>query len=242
MEKENKHKKDISKEVIAEIEARGIKMMPRSYFIFKSFMFVGLIFLLSLFTLYIGSLIVFVLRANEIMYFQGMGFHALMPILRSFPWYLVSLAIVLIIVVEIVSKRFQFVYRKPLLYSLIVIILFTVAGSYLIERSSVHQHLFMMAQREELPVVGRMYRNLGNLDIENAYFGKVIEKEGEDWIMELENGERVSLEINRQTKGRRIYLEAEEGDSVLVIGEMKDGSIDVQAFRRVPGRFKMNER
>jgi hypothetical protein len=241
MKKEN-NQKLISEKVISEIGKRGIKMKPKLYFIIKSLLFIGSIFLLSLFVLYLGSLIVFVLKVNNIFYFHGMGFHAIRSVILSFPWYLVFLAVALIISIEIISKRFSFIYRKPLIYSLITIIILTSIGSFLIEKSSVHQYFFNLAKHEKLPVAGKMYRNLGNIDIENTYFGKALKKEGGNWIIELDSGEKVFLIINEQSIGRRIYLEIKEGSEVMVIGEMKNGLIDVFAFRRIDGRFRINER
>lgn len=241
MKNEN-NQKTISEKVTSEIKKKGIKMKSRLYFVAKSFSFIGLIFLLFLFILYLGSLIIFVLRANNILYFQGMGFPAFKTIILSFPWYLVFLATVLIVFVEIISKRFQFVYRKPLAYSLLVVIIITLIGSFLVEKSSVHQYFYNFSQREKIPLVDKMYRNLGSLDIEDAYFGKVLDKKEGYLILELDSGEIVSLVISEKIRGHGIYLESEKGDNILVIGEMKNDTIDVFSFRRINGYFRINER
>ncbi len=233
--------KEINKKVISKIEEERIKMKSKLYFILKSFLVIGIMFLLSLFILYLGSLVVFVFRANNILHFHGMGFRAFRSIIFSFPWYLISLSFALTILVGLMGKRFRFIYQKPLLYSLVGIILITLLGSFLIEKSSIHQHFFSLAKREKLPVVGRMYRNLGDLDIENAYFGKVLEK-GDYWTVELENGQVFYLKITEKTIGRRIYSKLEEGDNVLIIGQINNSLIDVFAFRKINSRFRINER
>ncbi len=233
--------KEINKKVISKIEEERIKMKSKLYFILESLLVIGVIFLLFLFILYLGSLVVFVFRSNNILHFHGMGFSAFRSIIFSFPWYLISLSFGLIILVGVVGKRFQFIYQKPLFYSLVGIILVTLFGSFLIEKSSIHQHFFSLARREKLPVMGKMYRNLGNLDIENAYFGKVLEK-GDQLTVKLEDGQVVSLKITEKTISRRLYFELEEGDDLLIIGQIENGLMDVFAFRKINHRLRLNER
>ncbi len=246
MKKEN-NKNLIAEKVISKIKKGELKMKPKAYFIAKSILVIGLLILTILLILYFTSLVIFVLKVNDILLFHGMGFQATRSILLSFPWYLVLLIFVLLILIEIISKRFQFVYRRPLLLSLFVILSLIAISSLLIERSSLHYSFFRLAEREDLPFIGKMYRDLGNLDMDDAYFGIILQKENDFWIMELDSGETVNLKVTEKTKGRHIFLEIEEGNEVIVIGEMRDGLIDVISFKKIERRFrhrnqKINER
>ncbi len=246
MKKENSEN-EITERVVSKIEKGELKMKPRAYFIAKSLLVIGLLALATLLLLYFGSLIVFVLRVNNILLFHGMGFYAIRSILLSFPWYLVFLTLVLIILIEIIGRRFQFVYRKPFIISLFAILFIVTASSFLIESSSLHHSFYKLAEQERLPLAGRMYRELGNLDIEDTYFGIILEKERNFWKMELDSEEIVSLKITEKTRGRRTFSEIEEGEKVIVIGEMNEGIIDVVSFKKIERRFrhhnqKLNER
>ncbi len=237
----------ITERVVSKIEKGELKMKPRAYFIAKSLLVIGLLALATLLLLYFGSLIVFVLRVNNILLFHGMGFQVIRSILLSFPWYLVFLAFVLIILIEIIGRRFQFVYRKPFIVSLLAILLIVTASSFLVEGSSLHHSFYRLAEQERLPVAGRMYRELGNLDIDDTYFGIISEKESDLWKMELDSGEIVGLKITEKTRGRRTFSEIEIGEKVIVIGEMEEGIIDVVSFKKIERRFKhhnsrLNER
>jgi hypothetical protein len=246
MKKEN-NENLITKKVISKIEKGELKMKPRFYFVAKSFLVIGLLTLASLFLLYFGSLIVFILRVNNILLFHGMGFQVIRNILLAFPWYLVFLILILIIVIETIGKRFRFIYRKPLIVSLSAILFIVVASSFLIESSSLHHSFYRLAEQERLPLAGRMYRELGNLDIEDTHFGIILEKKNDFWIMELDSGEAVKLKITEKTRGRRTFLETEEEEKVIVVGEMKEGVIDVDSFKKIERRFRhynqrLNER
>ncbi len=245
MKKKNSEN-SITGKVVSKIEKGELKMKPRAYFIAKSFLFIGLLALVILLLLYFGSLIVFVLRVNNILLFHGMGFYATRSILLSFPWYLILLISILIILIEIIGRRFRFVYRKTFIISLLTILFIVVVSSFLIEKSSLHYSFYRLAEQETLPLFGRMYRELGNLDIEDVHFGIILEKKSDLWKMELDSGEIVSLKITEKTRGRRTFSEIEEG-KVIVIGEMEGGVIDVVSFKKIERRFRhhnqgLNER
>ena len=241
MKKEN-GKNSIKEEVISKIEKGDVEMRTKRYFFLRTTLVVGLIFLLSLFVLYLGSLIIFVFRANDIMLFSGMGFHGIRVILWSFPWYLIILIVALIVLVEVMAKEFSFVYRRPLMYSFLGIVVLVALGSFMIEAMSVHRTFFDMAKEERLPVMGGMYKHLGGIDIDNAYFGVLLEKDGNTWKMELESGETVLLEITRNTKGLRMLEEIKEGSKIVVIGEREGDVVEVLGFRRINGRGRGIER
>ncbi len=239
MKKENS-KNPITEKVVSKIERGELKMKSRAYFVAKSFLVIGLLVLFSLLLLYLGSLIVFVLRVNDILLFHGIGFYAIRSILLSFPWYLVFLIFVLILLIGVIGRKFQFVYRRPLIVSLIAILVMVIVSSVLIERSSLHYSFFRLAEQQRLPVAGGMYRNLGNIDIDNAHFGVILEKQNDLWVMELDSGERAKLKVTEKTKGKRLYSQIEEGEKVLVIGEMDEGVIDVINFKTIERRSRSN--
>jgi len=246
MKKEN-NKNLITEKVVSKIERGELKMKPKVYFIAKSILVISSLILTFLLVLYFGSLIIFVLRINDILLFHGMGFQVIRSILLSFPWYLVFLIFTLIILIEIIGKRFQFVYRKPFIVSLFAILVLVIISSFLIERSSLHYSFFRLAEQERLPLAGRMYRDLGNLDIDNAYFGIILKKESDFWIMKLNSGEMVNLKITEKTRGKRTFSEIEEGEKIIVIGEMEEGLIDVVNFKKIERQFRhhnqrLNER
>ncbi len=237
MEKDNKEK-EISRRVVSKIKQGELKMKPKAYFAAKTTLFVGLLALAFLLALYFGSLIIFVLRINDIFLFHGMGPQAIRSILLSFPWYLVLLLLALIILAEVIAKKFRFIYRKPLIVSLLIILILVFLTSFLVDKSSLHHSFFKLAKQERLPLAGRMYRDLGNLEMENVYFGRILGKRDNLWIMELDSGEEVSLKITERTRGRRIFSEIEKSNKVIVIGELEDDLIDTHSFKRIEGRFR----
>ena len=228
MEKENNN--SIAKKITSKIERGEVEMKPRLYFLTQFFLWVVLIASLSLITLYVGSLIIFTLRVNDIHLFRGMGIRALRPIISSFPWFVVALLLALVFVTGVAIKKSKISYKKPLLYSFIAILTLALFAGFLIDRSSFHDRLWQGARQNEVRFVEGMYRRMSNIDIENAYFGNLKEEKG-DWFIATDEDEFILDMTN--ARGRRVFLEAEDGDKVLVIGEVEGGELKVYHFKRL---------
>ncbi len=240
MKKEN-NKNLISKKIISKIKKGEVKMKPRFYFLIKSLLVIGILFLFFLFVIFFVSLIIFVFQKNNFFVLLGMGNFGLRAFILHFPWYLLLIAFILIIVIETVSKKFKFIYRKPLIYSFLFIIIFTFIGSIFVNNVSLHKYLLKMAEEDRLPIGGRMYRNIGDIEMENIYFGKLLEKKEDYWIMEFDDGEIVKLEITEKTRGHRFFPEIEMGSDVVVIGEKDNSVVNVLRFKKMNG-YRRNER
>jgi len=229
MEKENKN--SIAKKVISKIEGEDVKMKSRFYFLTQFSLWVVLIASLLFIALYIGSLIIFILRKNNIHLFRGMGMGVVRSIISSFPWFVIVLLLALVFLTGIAIKKSKISYKKPLIYSFIVILFFTVIGGFLVDRSSVHDRLWKRAQRNEIHFIDGMYRRMGNIDIDNAYFGNLKELE-EGWSIITEDNREYILDMTNARK-KRIFLRSRDGDRILVIGEQEDNRLKVSYFKNL---------
>ena len=229
--------------VISKIKRGEVKMRPKSYFISKTVLIFLFTALFSLFALYLGSFIVFILQENAILAFSYMGMEGFKLAFLSFPWYLMLLVLSIVIFIEVIVKRFSLVYRRPFIYSILAIFLLVVAGSAMVSTTSVHRSFFDLAEQERLPVMGGMYRHFGDLDIEHVHMGEILEIKNGHITMELEDGDMVHLNITKDTKGhRRVSEELKEGEYIVVIGERVNGTVEVVRFRGLNKGLRRNER
>ena len=79
---------------------------------------------------------------------------------HAIPW-LVALVVVSIIVLELFVREFPMAYRRPILYSLIVIGAVMLLGIFVIDRMHAHEALERRAMQGRLPGAGRLYRHYG---------------------------------------------------------------------------------
>jgi len=139
------------KNIIDKIKKGEIKMKPKAHFVLRTLLIVLGTSVGFLFALYLTSFILFSMQAVC----------GLMPILISLPWLLIFLSVALIIVLEILTKQFSFVYRRPVLYIVLVIIISVLFGSFVVNKTKVHPFLFDRAEKHRLPIMGPMYRGYG---------------------------------------------------------------------------------
>lgn len=232
--KNNDREPSISRRVSDAIRQGDIKMHSRSYFWAKGMLFFGVLVLLVSLILYLGSLLVFVLRANSILVLPGLGLYGLRAILLSFPWFILALTVVLVGILEWTAKRFAVVYRRPLIYSLLIIMVLAVTGSILMENLSFHRFVSGLAKERQLPAVGRMYRHLSDLEMDNVYFGVISEKEVDHWKLKLNDGSEIVLDLENLVQGRRLQDRLAVGSEVVVIGEeVRPDVVSVVRFRRL---------
>ncbi len=238
-----KSKNNLLKEiVISRIKNEKLQMRPRFYFLLEAVFVFILGFLLFSFALYFGSLIVFVLRENNFFLFYGTGLQGMRIAFSAFPWHTITFILTLVLGIEVIVRKFSLIHRKPFIYSILGMVFLIFVGGLLIDRTSVHGMLFEMAQQDELPVGGRMYRRLGNVDFENTYFGRIITEEEDGWMLKTEKGEKIILKVGERSRGKRMFLDVRAGNEVLVIGETSNGTVDVLGFRKINGRLRSNER
>jgi len=146
---------NLTEKILNKLRSGEFKMKPRIYFILKAILIILGTLIVALFTLFLISFISFALRTN----FRGFG-----VLFSSIPWLLIIVAAFLIIVLEILFKHFAFTYRRPILYSVIGILIVVILGTLIIDRTPFHRGLFDRAREGRLPIFGPIYRNFGPRD------------------------------------------------------------------------------
>jgi len=175
------------------IKSGEITMKPKAYFILKTILITTVSVVLFLFVIYTVSFLIFSLQTSGIWSLPSFDFHDIRILLSSLPWLLIVLSIVLILALEIFAKRIAFVYHRPIMYSLILIIIVVFLASFLISLTSLHSNLFERARNQRLPIVGQWYRNYGTPRIDNIH--KASDKERRNSI-ESFNINKTQEELN----------------------------------------------
>lgn len=149
-----------TQKIIDAIEEGRIKMRPKWHFVFKALLGVVGAIIAGLALLYVSSLLVFTLHAPT------MGVHPMGPrpvgifvFIRSLPWFLILSSIVFLALLEWLVKKYSFGYRKPLLYSLLGILGFTVLSSLALDAFRAHDRLYRFAEEREVPIMRPIYRH-----------------------------------------------------------------------------------
>lgn len=136
----------ISEKILEKIKFGQIKMRPRLYFVFKLVLLIfGVLLALGL-ALFLTSFFFFTLRMGGI-WFDLRG-----------PWSVLLFVLVLVILLEILLSRFKFAYQRPLIYSLLGLLLLLVLFGWGLDRTDMHSRMMRQTERGRYPWMGRFYR------------------------------------------------------------------------------------
>jgi len=225
-------KSSISDKVLDQIKGDQVKMRPKIYFVLKTLLIVLGIFIVALFALYLVSFIVFALRASGAWYLSGFGFPGIKASIILIPWLLILMALILIIILEVLVKRFSFSYRQPILYSALAIIIFVLLGSFAIGQTGLHPNLFQRAREGRLPVAEKFYRGFGMGKFHNVHRGIVSGLTDNGFSIKTCNDEILIVIVSSET---RFLFEGdvEINDMVIILGERDNHTITATGVRKV---------
>lgn len=225
-------KSSISDKVLDQIKGDQVKMKPRIYFVLKTLLIVLGIFIVTLFALYLVSFIVFALRASGAWYLSGFGFRGIKASIVLIPWLLILMFLALIIILEVLVKRFSFSYRQPILYSVLGIIIFVFLGSFAIGKTGLHPNLFQKAREGRLPVAEKFYRGFGMAKFHNVHRGIVSELIDNGFSIKTRNDEILTVVVSPET--RFLFKgNIKAGDIVIILGKRDDHTITALGVRKI---------
>lgn len=150
----NNESNSIKSRILNTIEAGKVQMRPRWQFILRaSLLLIGTI-LIVLSVVYLTSFIIFITKMTP-----GPGpDRGVIMYLTSLPWLMILVAIIFVIILELLVRRYSFAYRKPLLYTIIGIAIFTLVTGFIVAETPLHRHLMDRAEENHLPFGNQLYR------------------------------------------------------------------------------------
>ncbi len=220
----NKNIQNIAKSVLQKIQAEDVTMHSRYYFLLRSAMWIiAAIFLFGL-TLYITSMIGFIFIGNGMGALAGFGMAGVFIMLRSLPWLLILIALGLVFLLEYLGAQFSFIYKKPLVYSLLGVSVLMVVGGTLLAQTSMHHRAFALGEEYKVPGAGRIYQEYVLRRDGEVYIGTISTITDSAVNLMLRNGESKLLGLTEDTK-RSPRRALEQGMMVMVmVGSDDDGT------------------
>lgn len=224
------------------IQKRQVKMRSKAYFVLKTGLLILGIALVALFVLYLVSFIFFVLRANGAWDMPSFGPRGLRASFMLWPWVLILAVVILVMALEWLIKRYAFAYRRPIFYSVALVILVVAVGGFMIDRTPLHRNIFRHTQERETPFAGRFYQNYGMPKIEDLQRGTVVEVEENKILLEERDGITHNILTNSATKLMPPGFEIKVNDEIMVLGKEENGIVQALGIRKVGDDFRFTPR
>jgi len=219
--------------VLAAIEGGKVTMRPKWHFLLKTALAIAGVVFLTLTLVYLVSFVVFAMRQNGSWYVTCFGSRGLRAFLTAMPWLLIFVAAAIFAILEVLVRRFSFSYRRPLLYSIIGILIFVSLSSLLVAHTRLHPGLLRHAQERRLPFGGAFYRGYGMKGARDVEPGFVVRLMDEGFEMDTYRGAHVPVLVTPSTEfipDGRVMV----GDHVIVFGPTDEGRIHAFGVRVVP--------
>lgn len=226
--------KNLREEVLGKIKSGSIKPHSKFYFTFRNALLVLVIVVIFLILLFITSFVIFALKTSELWFLPIFGIQGIEILISNFPWILVFAIIIFTVFLEVLANRFNFVFLKPLLYSLLLIIFIVVAFSFFINSTPLHPFVYEKARKENISVLKPFYDKFTRPNPTDFHPGTVIDEiKDNTFAIELADKTKISVKISENTRIRpefKIY----RGGRILVIGKIKNGIIEAEAIDNAP--------
>jgi len=129
------------KKIAEKLKSENIEMRPKWHFWLRSLLLAVSIFLIFALTLFLTSFAFFC--------------HARPGLFLGWPYFsAVLLAIAFILVAEALLSKYAFSYRKPVIYTLVAIVLFVFIFGFFISKSDFHSRI----ERRNIPFIRKIYK------------------------------------------------------------------------------------
>lgn len=222
---------ELKTKILYIVSKENIKMIPRWKFVLYSGLgIIGIIFafLLAIFT---GSLILFVLSKYGFLDMPFFDFIRTLHALNAIPVLLLLSTVLLLVLIEVISRSYTFSFRRPLGITLLAITSVTVVISFLISKSGVHEIIRDYTKNHHFDMMSKAYdrpRDFRREDGVTVVRGLVIETSTTTATVRLFNGDVFVVEGTTTGKG---FSKPEVGSDVIVFGTFNGAKFEVKTIR-----------
>jgi len=221
----SKEKNSIKDKILSEIKKGDIKMHPKFTYALKAIFVIVAVLILVAIMIFLMSFIVFSLENNGAQFLIGSGFVGILYLMHSLPWVLIIIILIAIVLIETLIKRFKFAYRRPLIYSLLTVLIAGVACGFLMHHESFHRGVSCL-------INDSFYRDRENINLPNTYKGKILELDQNFIKIEEINGRMVEAIFPTESFKFR-EKEIERGDRIIFTGIKENAKINISNYRKL---------
>ncbi len=213
-------KKTIADTVTNKITKGEIKMKSRFSIWAEKLGINGSMFVVFCFLTLTLGFILYWINSNNDLLLGGYGRIGLSSFFQSFPYLFVGVFIVLIILLTLLFRTFDFSYKKPLVFILLSVVVGIALLGWFSTKQPVGQRLY---QQE-----GRMLR-MGMMNNSNAVTGTVVEMKNGTISAESGDNKRVIIETNSTTHFP--FGPVKVGDQIRAIGTWENNVFTALGIR-----------
>src|SRR5690349_18490295 len=128
---EHDEQSNLGQNLVHTIKEDHVSMRPKWHYAVGTVVSIVSGVLLAALLLYVASFVVFELRENGSWFGPAFGTRGWLILISSLPWLLLLVILILIVGLERLMRRYALIYRRPLIYSLLGIVIIVAVGGIL---------------------------------------------------------------------------------------------------------------
>ncbi len=225
----------IKNNILDTLHTKNLKMIPRWQFIVYSILVVlGLVFIF-LVTVFFFSLMLFVLSRYGYMYMPFFGFMATLKALSAIPLLLFGATIILLVLIEVISRKYTISFKRPLIVTLLSTTSFVVIVSFIISETSMHDYIHTYAKSRRIDIMSRAYDRPIPFKLKDdmtVVRGEVVATTSTSTSIRLFDG--VILTAYASTSLMDRFIQPEIGKDIILLGTFLGDRIEILDIRAAP--------
>jgi hypothetical protein len=221
---------DIQNKLLEKIKAGEVAMKPRWQFVLQGLLWAGTTIVAALIAVYILSFVLFALHKSGLVFAPLFGWSGIVLFIVSSPWLLIGFVGALLLVLYVLVSHYAFSYRKPLVYSLLGVVLLVIAVASIIQQTNFHGRAGEFFERHEVPGLTPLYRDIEQKPPKDVTRGTLSNLTDKRFTLTTEKGVVYEVEFDEHTK-LPPSRELAAGDIVMVFGPMTDTTIKAFGVR-----------
>jgi len=159
---------NLKDKILKDIREGRVHMRPRAYFALQVVALVLVAFAALVVSVFILNFIVFTIRLNRADMLLGQGLQGWLVFVGLFPWALLILDVLLVLVLELLLRKFQWGYKVPALYLLLGLLVLTVVAGVLVDRATPLNDQLWRGQRGLPPPLRDIYGHARHHDFDDS--------------------------------------------------------------------------
>ena len=228
---------NLKNKILNKIKAGEIHMKSKSHFIFKMILIISVAILVLMVSAFLVSYILFSLKTSGQFSLLGFGGRGITEFIIGFPWLILLVDCVLLIILDYLLKNFRIGYHYPIAYLFFGTFILILFFGFIIELTPVNGIILRIAEEQRLPIFGGFYGGLRKSHSNVGIFrGTVVSIEGNTFMLKYNDydidGDDMIVKV-LTPQGFNVGSSLNIGDMVFVAGNLVNGEIQAYGLQKL---------
>lgn len=229
-------KTNIKEQILKDIREKNIKMRPKLYYTIKVILLISTLTAIIFSTIFLFNFILFSMRINCHDALLGFGPKGWKMFIMNFPWYLLAIDLILILILEWLLRQFRFGYKSPMLYLLGGILVITITSGFILDKGTELNDRFYENKGQGLPIfINSIYSGAQHIPPKGSGLCRCAIISIKDNILVVEDARTGTTTISvvvPKNSYRATTTNLNIGDIIFIAGEERDGIIEAFGIRK----------